>query len=220
MKASPYIPKERLSAYERWEMASFDPVPPAPPAPVEIPDPYLGELAQRREQAHHEGYAAGLIEGHAAGHATGYDQGRALGLAEAEAQAASLQHIAASFKHALVGVDAEMAEHLVALAFDIARQVVRQDVVIDPTVILAAAREVIATEPTLTGAPHLLVNPADLPVVEAYLKDDLLAEGWTVRADLTVERGGCRAHAVSGEIDATLPTRWERVAAAIGRVLE
>ncbi len=32
MKASPYIPKERLSAYERWEMASFDPVPPQPPA--------------------------------------------------------------------------------------------------------------------------------------------------------------------------------------------
>src|ERR1700722_755668 len=103
MKASPYIPKERLSAYERWEMASFDPVPPPPPAPVEIPDPYLGELAQRREQAHRDGYAAGLIEGHAAGHATGYDQGKALGLAEAEAQAASLPHIPASFKHALVG---------------------------------------------------------------------------------------------------------------------
>jgi flagellar assembly protein FliH len=220
MKASPYIPKERLSAYERWEMASFDPVPPPPPAPVEVPDPYLAELAQRREQAHHEGYSVGVAGGHAAGHAAGYDEGRALGLADAQAQAALLQQIAVSFKHALVGVDAEMAEHLVSLAFDIARQVVRQNIAIDPTAILAVAREVIATEPTLTGAPHLLVNPADLPVVEAYLKDDLLAEGWTVRADPEVERGGCRAHAVSGEVDATLPSRWERVAAAIGRVLK
>ena len=28
------VRKESLSAYQRWEMASFDPVPPAPPEEV------------------------------------------------------------------------------------------------------------------------------------------------------------------------------------------
>jgi flagellar assembly protein FliH len=210
MSAGPYIPKERLSAYQRWEMASFDPV------PVQVPDPYLGELAQRREHAQQEGYAAGLAAGQAAGHAAGYEQGKAIGIAEAQAQAAVLRQIAAAFEQALAGVDAEMAEHLVSLAFDIARQVVRQNIAIDPTALLGVAREVMATEPALTGGPQLLVNPAELLVVETYLKDELLAAGWTVRADPTIERGGCRARAVSGEVDATLQTRWERVAAAIG----
>jgi flagellar assembly protein FliH len=206
------VPKERLSAYQRWEMASFDPAP-----PVEPPDPYLGELAQRREQAHQEGYAAGLAAGHAAGHATGYDQGKAIGLAEVQAQAQVLRQVAASFEHALLAIDVEMAEHLVTLAFDIARQVVRQNIAIDPNALLTVAREVIAAEPTLVGNPLLLVNPADLGAIELHLKDELLAAGWTVRADPAVERGGCRAQANSGEIDATLQTRWERVSAAIGR---
>jgi flagellar assembly protein FliH len=61
------------------------------------------------------------------------------------------------------------------------------------------------------------VNPADLPIVEAYLLEELQAAGWVVRTDPDIERGGCRAQAASGEIDATNVTRWERVAAALGR---
>ncbi|MFW2276157.1 FliH/SctL family protein, partial [Burkholderia orbicola] len=88
----------------------------------------------------------------------------------------------------------------------------------DPAALVAAVRDVLAAEPALSGAPHLAVNPADLPVVEAYLQDDLDTLGWNVRTDASIERGGCRAHAATGEVDATLPTRWQRVAAAIGKV--
>ncbi|HWX12180.1 MAG TPA: FliH/SctL family protein, partial [Trinickia sp.] len=83
---------------------------------------------------------------------------------------------------------------------------------------VACAREVLATEPALAGSPQLIVNPADLPVVEAYLKEELDSLGWQVRTDAAVERGGCRAQAASGAIDASVGTRWERVAAALGKV--
>ena len=104
------------------------------------------------------------------------------------------------------------------LALDIAQQVVRQHVQHDPTALIAAAREVLATEPALVGAPALIVSPADLPVVEAYLMEELQTRGWTVRTDPSVERGGCRAQAGTGEVDAGIDTRWERVAAALGKV--
>jgi flagellar assembly protein FliH len=77
---------------------------------------------------------------------------------------------------------------------------------------------VIAAEPALSGAPQLIVSPADLPVVEAYLMDELRARGWNVRTDPAIERGGCRAHAATGEVDASISSRWERVAAALGKV--
>jgi flagellar assembly protein FliH len=96
--------------------------------------------------------------------------------------------------------------------------VVRQHVQHDPTALIAAAREVLAAEPTLVGAPALIVSPADLPVVEAYLMEELQTRGWTVRTDPAVERGGCRAQANTGEVDAGIDTRWERVAAALGKV--
>lgn len=207
-------PKARLSAYQRWEMASFDPVPPVIP---DLPDPYLGELAQRREQAHQEGYAAGYADAQESGYAAGREQGFKQGLIEAQAEAAILRGLSNSFVEAVRAADAEIAESLLTLAFDIARQVVCQNIVVDPASLITVARQLIEAEPALTGGQHLLVNPADLSVIEAYLKDELAGDGWTVRTDPAIERGGCRAYAATGEIDATLKTRWERVAAAIRR---
>lgn len=211
--------KPQLSAYQRWEMASFDPVTvdnsAAEQAALEA------HLRRVHEDAHAQGLAQGHVAGQAMGYQTGYEQGLAKGFEdgrkEALAEAARLADLADAFKTALQAADAVVAESLTALALDIAQQVVQQHIALDPTALLAVAREVIAAEPALAGAPHLTVNPADLPVVEAYLQEELQAAGWSVRTDPAIERGGCRAQAATGEIDATNVTRWERVAAALGR---
>jgi flagellar assembly protein FliH len=215
--------KERLSAYQRWEMASFDPVPPAPPEPEDVDDgAFEAELERLRDAAHAQGVASGHVAGQALGYQAGYDQGHAQGFeqgqSEAREEAARLAALAETFKAALDGAQGAISETLVALALDIAQQVVRQHVQHDPTALIAAAREVLAAEPALNGAPALIVSPADLPVVEAYLLEELQTRGWTVRTDPAVERGGCRAQAATGEVDAGIDTRWERVAAALGKV--
>ncbi len=214
--------KERLSAYQRWEMASFDPVPLAPPEPEVDDGAFEAELERLRDSAHAQGIASGHVAGQALGYQAGYDQGHAQGFeqgqSEAREEAARLAALAETFKVALEGAQGAISETLVALALDIAQQVVRQHVQHDPTALIAAAREVLAAEPTLIGAPALIVSPADLPVVEAYLMEELQTRGWTVRTDPAVERGGCRAQAATGEVDAGIDTRWERVAAALGKV--
>ena len=215
--------KERLSAYQRWEMASFDPVPPPPPPEPEVDDgAFEAELERLRDAAHAQGIASGHVAGQALGYQAGYEQGHAQGFeqgqSEAREEAARLAALAETFKSALDGAQGAISETLVALALDIAQQVVRQHVQHDPTALIAAAREVLAAEPALVGAPALIVSPADLPVVEAYLMEELQTRGWTVRTDPAVERGGCRAQAGSGEVDAGIDTRWERVAAALGKV--
>jgi flagellar assembly protein FliH len=218
--------KESLSAYQRWEMASFDPAPPPPPPP---PEPevdqaalFEAELEQVRVAARAQGIATGHVAGQALGYQAGYEQGHAQGFVqgqtEAREEAARLAALATTFKAALDGAQGAISETLVTLALDIAQQVVRQHVQHDPTALIAAAREVLATEPALLGAPALIVSPADLPVVEAYLMEELQTRGWTVRTDAAVERGGCRAQAATGEVDAGIDTRWARVAAALGKV--
>lgn len=211
------------SAYQRWEMASFDPPPPPPPPPS--PDERAAleaELLRIREDAHAQGHALGHVAGQALGYQAGYEQGHKQGfeqgLVDAHAQARQLAAIAQRFGDALTTVEAGVAETLVELALDIAHQVVRQHVKHDPAALIAVAREVLASEPALVGSPQLVVSPADLPVVEAYLQDELEARGWTVRTDPAIERGGCRAQAATGEVDATIASRWERVTAALGKV--
>jgi flagellar assembly protein FliH len=211
--------KGQLSAYQRWEMASFDP--PPPPDPV-TQSALEAELERLREAAHEQGFASGHVAGQALGYQAGFDQGHAQGFEkgreEARAEAARLAALASAFQSALDGTQSELAESLVALALDIAQQVVRQHIVHDPAALVACAREVLAAEPALAGSPQLVVHPADLPIVEAYLKEELESLGWHVRTDTAIERGGCRAEAASGEIDASVGTRWERVAAALGKV--
>jgi flagellar assembly protein FliH len=205
------IPKEQLSAFQRWEMASFDPPPPAPHDPVQ------NLSAELRAAAHAQGLAAGHEEGRAAGFESGFQEGLQRGQTQAHAAAEQLRALAGTFVDALRGADDEIAETLTTLAFDIAKQVVRQNVTLDPTMLLGVAREVLESEPALAGAPHLIVNPADLAVIEAYLKEELEGAGWSIRTDPAIERGGCRAKSATGEIDATLGTRWQRVAHAMGR---
>lgn len=222
------IPKERLTAYERWEMASFDPPPPPPPpAPVPVepePDPWIAErerlIEETRAAAYAEGLAAGHAEGYQAGFSAGHLDGLNKGLGEAQTVATQFKTVADAFTTALAAADAEVADGIVALAFDVAREVVRQSITLDPTMLLGAVREVLATEPALVGSPQILVNPADMPVIEAYLKDDLEANGWALHADPTIERGGCRARAATGDVDATLATRWKRVLLALGHQSE
>jgi flagellar assembly protein FliH len=214
--------KASLSAYQRWEMASFDPVPPAPPNSEADEAAFEAELERLREAAHAQGIASGHVAGQALGYQAGYEQGHAQGFeqgrSEAREEAARLAALAETFKAALDGAQGAISETLVSLALDIAQQVVRQHVQHDPTALIAAAREVLAAEPALTGAPALIVSPADLPVVEAYLMEELQTRGWTVRTDPAVERGGCRAQAASGEVEAGIDTRGERVATALAKV--
>lgn len=213
---STIIPKERLSAYQRWEMASFDPAPPPPPPPPRpLEDPALREQLHKwrdeaRAMGHAEGKKLGFDEGYAAGHAEGK--------ADVDALARQLADVAHSFGQAVNAIDREISEPLLSLALDIARQALRQTLTVHPETLVPIVRELLANDP-VTGAPKLLLHPDDVALIEAHLGDELQTAGWTVRADPTIERGGCKAQAASGEVDATVNTRWERVMASLGKDL-
>lgn len=212
--------------YRRWKMNSFD-IDAAPQASsAEGTAASAAELQRLRESAEAEGHAAGKARGYEAGHEEGLREGReqgaahgyADGFAKASTDAARLGEYLESMRHALDAVQEEVSDTLVALALEIAQQVVRAHVAHDARSIVAVVREVLAAEPALTGAPTLLVSPADMPIVDAHLRDEIEARGWSVQTDTSIQQGGCRARASSGEIDASIGTRWERVIAAIGKV--
>ena len=181
----------------------------APPAP-QVSE---AELTKLRLQAHQ----AGEAEGRAEGHAQGLAEGHAAGLAAVQAQAAHLQSLAQALPAALQQAQASVADDLLALALDIARQVLGQALAAEPQAILAVVHELLQAEPSLQGAPQLLLHPDDAALVKELLADDLKAAGWRIRLDAHIERGGCRVTAHSGERDATVQARWERVSAALAR---
>jgi len=213
------------TAWQRWEMASFAhtlPAQAAQTAPASEPEAPPIELPLQIDEAaltklRLEAQRAGAAEGREQGHAQGLAEGRAAGLAAVQAQAAQLQALARTLPAALQLAQGSVADDLLALALDIARQVLGQALAAQPQAILAVVHELLQAEPSLCGAPLLLLHPDDAALVRELLADDLKASGWRVRHDAQIERGGCRVTAHNGERDATVQARWERVSAALAR---
>jgi flagellar assembly protein FliH len=215
--------KPRLSAWQRWEMNSLEADALAAHAAIEtLPVPRVdpaalareAELERLRHEARATGEAEGRREGWAQGHAEGHAAGLAAGLAGASVHAEQLRALAATLPAALRGAESELADAILALALDVARQVIHRTLRIEPEWVLALVQDLLHAEPALQGEPRLLLHPDDVTLVKNSLGNELQAAGWQVRADDTLARGGCRVRSASGEMDASLETRWKRVAGA------
>lgn len=221
------VPPELMSAWQRWEMNSIEAQPVFTSANIadlaRRSADHTGaslvdetELARLRFEARQTGHAEGYQEGYAKGQAEGH--AAAMLLAQQDLQ--SLKTLLLALPSAMHAADREVADDLMTLALEIARQMVREALTTNPQHILTLVRELLRMEPTLNGTPRLLMHVDDAALVQQHLADDLQAAGWRIRTDLSIQRGGCRVHAAGGALDATLETRWKRVEAAFQRDAE
>ncbi len=208
------IPKEQQTAYQRWEMNSFgDERPsvvakrPPPPPPIELPSEEF--LESLREQARQEGFVQGQE--------SGYADGLVLGRADAAAEMVHLQSIALTFSEAVAAADESIAAEMLDLALHVARGMLRQALEVKPELVLPIVREAINYLPVLQQPAILMLHPADAAIVRDAIGDELDKGGWRVVEDVHVGRGGCKIDTASNQIDASAATRWQRLAAALGK---
>lgn len=187
------------------------------PLPVQEYVPSAADLERLRalQDTTAAAQVQGRLDGWTQGHAEGYTEGIAAGLAGASAHAQQLLRLAESLPAALKLAEADMADAIVALALNIARRVVHRTLETDPQWVLPWVREALRSDPVLTGEPRLMLHPEDVALVADSLGTELQKSGWQVCADASMSRGGCRVLTASGERDASLETRWHRVASAV-----
>ncbi len=205
-----FVPKDNLTAYQRWEVAAFDEAEAAksareskaaaPQAASQVVLPTAAQIERMHIEAHEQGYAAGHAEG----------------LAEARASAARIDAAMTSLQQAFATLDQEVAEQLLATAVEIANQVLRQSLRIKPELVLSVVREAVATLHPNFGHPALFLHPDDAALIRSHLGDQLAHNNWRIIEDGALTRGGCRVEVGASEVDATLETRWRRTIEQIG----
>ncbi|WP_179119227.1 flagellar assembly protein FliH [Massilia sp. KIM] len=230
------IPKEQQSAYQRWEMTSFDeerrqnarrlaeqyaPAPaPVPEAAPQVVLPSVEEIEAMREAARQEGYAQGLAEGreqgYAEGRAQGYADGAEAGQQEAAAEVQHMRAIAASFGDAVAAADETIAADVLELALRLARGMVRTAFEVRPELIVPIVRDAIAYLPVLQQPATLILHPQDALIVREGMADELNKGGWRIVEDASMGRGGCKVETASNQIDAQAQARWSRLTHALG----
>lgn len=212
------IPKEQLTAYQRWELGSLD-VPADRHAPeattqsVDVEDGSIGlptaeEIERLHQAAWEEGYRLGLEEGRREGFAAGSAEGRVY--------VERLKALAEALDVERLRQDERLVQELLDLALAIARQMLRTALQVKPELILPVLREAMANLPTLTGNTRLLVHPDDAPVVRDFLASEHAHLSWKVVEDTSLRPGGFRIENAHGELDARLETRWQDIVRALG----
>ena len=218
---SQIIPR-RLATYQRWEMGAFeqDGAAPKPESCAEkqkgesaiaIILPTVEQIERIHQDAHQEGYTAGYEAGHQAGHEAGYRTEHERGAVEV----ARLQDLLSSLRRALADADQAVGNNLLTLALDLARQMVREALRVKPELVLAVVRESIRHESAFSQPPQLTLHPDDAVLVREHLNHEL--NDCTIHVDSQLERGGCRVRMGNSQVDATLPTRWQRIGQALGQ---
>lgn len=218
---SKIISKEDSNTFQRWQLVPLDgeQSPPAPPSPENLPPepppppppalPTAEEIEAVRRQARDEGFAAGRDEGYAAGYAEGQ--------VRAGEEAARLAALMTSYDRALGTLEQELADEMLRLALDMAKQVLREGLRVKPEAMLPVVREAIGELVQTTRHPVLVLHPDDAALVRRHLASELATLPWKLMEDGQMTRGGCRVESESVEIDATLENRWKRLTEAFGR---
>ena len=197
MAAPTLIPKEQLSAYERWELNSFDK--PGRHGPVSLTT--AAQVEKIHQQARDDGYQAGLKEG------------RQRAGAEVERFAA----LAAIFASETAELDQQLAQQVLDVALAVARQMLRSALDVKPDLILPLVQDAIRSLPVLGQDRRVSLHPQDAALARDLAGESLKVSGWTIVEDTAMARGGCVVSTSHGEIDATLDARWRRIVGALGR---
>ena len=226
MITSNFIPKEKLDAYQRWEMDSLE-TPNLTKKDQEaetenstqvneqdkVPLPTEEEIATIFQHAKEEGYAAGYQEGST----TGYTEGRKTAEVEVKTEVAHIQTLLSNLDQDLHKIDQQVADDLLNLAIALTKKMVTQALKLKPELIMPIVQEAIRNLPNAMQHPRLYLHPDDAKLIHLHLNDQLAQDNWSIREDEQLSRGGCRIEASGSEIDGSPEVRWQRVLSTIGR---
>jgi flagellar assembly protein FliH len=147
----------------------------------------------------------------------GYQAGYRAGLAAAEALARRLGQLLASTENGVRLMEERLSGELLDMAVELARQVVRAEVALKRETVLPVVREALAALSQEARAVNVVAHPADAELLRKHLAEEIAESGWRLVEDHRVEPGGVRVLSSTGDVDATLETRWRRALSALGQ---
>jgi flagellar assembly protein FliH len=231
------IPREQLSAWEKWELASLNEAEAeAAVLEEEVVEPYLPraeedfpvEEAQDLEPLPTESIdvpdadvpfpTAEELEAitHQA-QSEGFEAGLEAGRLVAEDEANRLRAVLGNIEITLKKAEAALANEVLDLAVVIARQMVRDELNHSPERVLPILREALASLPAARSPSRVFLNPDDLVALEGMLGGDLPSDTWRLLPDTKLETGGCRIETPDSAVDLSLAVRWQNILSVLGR---
>lgn len=217
-----FIPGEDIRAVTHWDFGDVD-------ADLlklaELDRVRQSDVAHAREEVVREqGRAAGYAEGFAQGQATAVLQGEQQLQAYIDGQG---RDAAAHFANLLVAAQEQLAESqqvmargVLELACEVARQILRHELSVNPNVVLPVVREGLQLLGDDSKSAVVRLNPLDMDVLQDTLQTEFASLSLTLTPDSSIAPGGCRISSAGAVVDGDLHLRWRRAVAKLGLELD
>ena len=215
---SRFIPGEEIEGCEQWRFRAIDTAAQLLEAQVRAREAEQtdAQVQMLRQDSFHAGFADGLIQGRAQAEAELQQQMADFLANQAQTSAQRLGEIFTAAQSELTQSRQVVAEGVLELACELARQVLREELSVDPSVMLPVIREAVE----LLGVEHqsaiVRMHPTDLDVLQTPLVGEFAGLSLALRADANMEPGGCVVESAGMVVDATLQKRWQRAVATLG----
>lgn len=209
-----FIPGEEIGAVEHWNFGAVDTAALKLAAQVKALEKATDQ--GKDDELKQAGYAEGFIQGHA--QATLESQRQISEFIANQGQEAA-QHFGQIFVAAqsqLADAEQVMARGVLELACELARQVLRHELSVNPNALQSVIREALGLLVAENKSALVRLNPLDLEVLEEVLRTEFSNLSLTLLADATVTRGGCLIESAGTVVDGTLEKRWMRAIANLG----
>ncbi len=210
-----FIPSEEVQAVEAWVFKPVDGSEPETtgPTPEEAPPSLPPEAVEDiRQQARAEGFEQGRL----AGAQETRDALEKQLQRQTREQATRVAHVIQQAQEGFDRIEHELADQLLELACDIARQVVRRELALDMEPLRAVVQEALSLAVDDGRPVTLRLHPDDatlLQSAETELQTPLRVQ---IQPDTQITRGGCVVESAHGAVDARVEKRWARAVANLG----
>ncbi|MBB1076509.1 flagellar assembly protein FliH [Rhodoferax sp. 4810] len=213
-----FIPGEEIDAVEQWQFGSIDTAAQLLAARLKAREAQeeVVHAQSDRQEAFKEGFAAGLEQGKLQAQAENQRQMQAFLENQAQDAAAKFTELFGSAQRAQEAAEQAMAQGVLSLSCELARQVLRHELSVNPQVVLPVVNEAIGLLGTEFKTAVVKLHPQDLAALGEQILADFSGMGLSLRADADVLPGGCLIESAGMVVDGTLQKRWQRAVATLG----
>lgn len=212
---SRFIPREEIDGVAAWHFSAMDGSDEAATAAVgdTASESVTSEVLQEERQ---QAYAEGFARGRDAGGQEVRDALEATVRKTAEETAVRMAQLLHNTRDHLKKSESQISRHILELACDLARQVVRQELKNDPVHLKPVISEALS-QLVEDGLPATVrMHPGDLALMKGALLETLASPTPEFVADANVSPGGCLVESATMAVDATIEKRWSRAVGNLG----
>jgi flagellar assembly protein FliH len=213
---SRFIPREEIDGVAAWHFSAVDGSDDLPKAASVDGTASEGVTSEMLQEARQQSYAEGFARGHDAGGQEVRDALEATVRKTAEETAVRMAQLLHNTRDHLKKSEDQISRHILELACDLARQVVRQELKSDPAHLKPVITEALA-QLVDDGQPATVrLNPGDLAMMKGALQENMGNHPAEFVADAAISPGGCLIESATMTVDATIEKRWSRAVGNLG----